>query len=142
MFWMAFIGSFVISSAAKIVADLLLSERTPLLWGAVGLQYVGNQGIAFGVFLQPLLQSILIACALAAASALALRTRHALLEKTGFGLLLGGAWANVLDRLGDDSVTDFIRLGAFPIFNVADSAITIGVTLLLVHATLARRKIR
>ena len=44
------------------------------------------------------------------------------------GLLLGGALGNVIDRVTrDDGVTDFIKLPAWPAFNVADMAITFGV---------------
>jgi signal peptidase II len=47
------------------------------------------------------------------------------------GLLLGGALGNLLDRLLNGSVTDFIKLPLWPAFNVADIAITVGVLALL-----------
>ena len=48
------------------------------------------------------------------------------------GLLLGGALGNVIDRVTrDDGVTDFIKLPAWPAFNVADMAITFGVLALV-----------
>ena len=43
------------------------------------------------------------------------------------GLLLGGAIGNIIDRVRDGAVTDFIKLPAWPAFNVADMAITFGV---------------
>jgi signal peptidase II len=43
------------------------------------------------------------------------------------GLLLGGALGNVIDRVRDGAVTDFIKLPHWPAFNVADIAITVGV---------------
>ena len=42
------------------------------------------------------------------------------------GLVLGGAVANIVDRVGDGAVTDFLWLGWFPTFNLADTAITLG----------------
>lgn len=42
------------------------------------------------------------------------------------GLVLGGAVANIVDRVGDGAVTDFLWLGWFPTFNLADTAITFG----------------
>jgi signal peptidase II len=47
------------------------------------------------------------------------------------GLQLGGATGNLIDRLRMGRVTDFISIGTFPVFNVADSAISIGVAVLL-----------
>jgi signal peptidase II len=48
------------------------------------------------------------------------------------GLLLGGALGNIVDRLRDGHVTDFVKLPAWPAFNVADMAITFGVIALLI----------
>lgn len=42
------------------------------------------------------------------------------------GLVLGGAVANIVDRVGDGAVTDFLWLGWFPTFNLADTGITVG----------------
>jgi signal peptidase II len=50
------------------------------------------------------------------------------------GLILGGAVGNLIDRVGFGYVTDFIDLRVWPVFNVADSAITIGCGLLLWQA--------
>jgi signal peptidase II len=63
------------------------------------------------------------------------------LAEVGFGLLLGGGVANVLDRLAatPHQVTDFVALGSFPVFNLADASITIGFVLLLVAALRGER---
>ena len=45
--------------------------------------------------------------------------------------MLGGAIGNLIDRVGDGEVTDFIKFPEWPSFNVADSAITIGVIILV-----------
>ena len=47
------------------------------------------------------------------------------------GLLIGGATGNLLDRVREGSVTDFVDLPLWPAFNVADMAITVGVLALL-----------
>lgn len=54
-----------------------------------------------------------------------------LLPRTALGLYLGGAIGNLTDRLRFGSVTDFIDFHIWPVFNVADAAMTVGVTLLL-----------
>ncbi|MGB7104694.1 MAG: signal peptidase II, partial [Acidimicrobiales bacterium] len=54
----------------------------------------------------------------------------------GFGLLIGGGIANVIDRLAatPHEVTDFVAVGSFPVFNLADVAITLGFVVLIVAA--------
>ena len=64
-------------------------------------------------------------------------------EQTGYAFIIGGAIGNVLDRLHDGFVTDFLdfHLGdwRYPTFNLADTAITIGVGILLVRSFTAQR---
>jgi signal peptidase II len=49
---------------------------------------------------------------------------------TAAGLLAGGALGNLADRIRADAVTDYIQIGAWPAFNLADVAVTVGVILL------------
>jgi signal peptidase II len=51
----------------------------------------------------------------------------------GYALVLGGAAGNLIDRLRFGYVVDFIDVRIWPVFNVGDSAITIGVALLILH---------
>jgi signal peptidase II len=51
--------------------------------------------------------------------------------KLAMGLQMGGAAGNLIDRLIKGKVTDFISIGTFPVFNIADASITIGVFVLL-----------
>ena len=61
-----------------------------------------------------------------------------LLSIFGLALILGGAVGNLIDRIFrapgifEGSVVDFIRVGSFPIFNIADSAITVGAVVVVV----------
>ena len=59
----------------------------------------------------------------------------------GFGLLIGGGVANVIDRLAatPHEVTDFIAVGSFPVFNAADVAITLGFLVLIAAAIRGER---
>jgi signal peptidase II len=108
-----------------------------------GVQLVNtrNHGVAFG-FLpgSHLAVTILIAVALAALVAyFALHSNQRLIWLPT-GLLLGGAVGNVIDRLREGSVTDFIKLPlGWPPFNLADASITIGVVLLLFAFEAPRR---
>jgi signal peptidase II len=58
------------------------------------------------------------------------------------GLQLGGALGNWIDRMTVGYVVDFISVGNFPVFNVADSCITIGVGVLLLGVILQERQER
>jgi signal peptidase II len=112
-----------------------------------GVQFVNtrNHGIAFG-FLpgSDVIVTILIGLALLALLVyFALHSREKLIWLPT-GMLIGGALGNVLDRIRDGSVTDFIKLPlGWPPFNVADSAITLGVLalfLVIEHARHARSR--
>ncbi len=59
--------------------------------------------------------------------------------RVAMGLQLGGAAGNLIDRLVIGRVTDFISIGNFPVFNVADSSISIGVVILLLGVWLKDR---
>ena len=62
--------------------------------------------------------------------------------RLAMGLQLGGASGNLIDRLQMGRVTDFISIGTFPVFNVADSAISVGVVVLLLGVWLRERDIQ
>jgi signal peptidase II len=59
--------------------------------------------------------------------------------KLAMGLQLGGAAGNLVDRLMVGKVTDFISIGTFPVFNVADSSISVGVAVLLLGIWIKER---
>ena len=62
------------------------------------------------------------------------------LFRLALSLQLAGATGNLIDRLGHDGkVTDFISVGTFPVFNVADSAITVGTAVLILAVWLSER---
>lgn len=99
-----------------------------------GLQLVNtrNQGVAFG-FLpgRHLAVSVLVGAALLVLVVYFARHRDTPLIWLPTGMLLGGAFGNIVDRLRAGSVTDFVKLPlGWPPFNLADASITIGVLLL------------
>ena len=119
--------------------DVWLSGRIAL-WGSfIGLQYSLNPGIAWGIQLPSGLQEMLIICALIAVFYMAVTQNTTNTSQLAFGLILGGGIANVIDRFRDGYVTDFMQIGSFPIFNVADSFVTVGVGLLLLETLLSRK---
>jgi signal peptidase II len=108
----------------------------PWLEPYVHLTHIQNAGAAFG--LGQGLGKVFVFTAFVAILLIVLYFRH-LATGSGFlrfalGLQLGGAVGNLIDRLTLGGVTDFVDLGWFPIFNVADSAITVGTILLGIYA--------
>jgi signal peptidase II len=95
------------------------------------LVHVRNEGVAFGIAAGG--KTLVIALIAVALLALTLYfARHATkpLMWLPTGLLIGGALGNIFDRVRDGAVTDFLKLPAWPAFNVADVAITVGVLVL------------
>jgi signal peptidase II len=124
-------------------ADILEGEERKLLPG-VELVNTRNHGVAFG-FLpgSHLAITILIGVALLALLVyFALHTRERLIWLPT-GMLIGGAIGNVLDRLREGSVTDFIKLPlGWPPFNLADMSITFGVLILFLVIDHARQVVK
>ncbi len=127
---------------ALIVRAFLPGETRPLIPHVVHLTYVQNTGAAFGLLKG--CQLLFVACSLVVSVWIA----HLFLSRRplsptmqwGCALVLGGAVGNLIDRLRAGSVIDFIDLRVWPVFNVGDSAITIGVSLLLLHSWLESRQ--
>lgn len=133
--------AFIASFAAKLLADSVLTQRVALIGDFAGLQYSHNPGIAFGLRLPSGVQELFIVIALVFVCVLAWKSAHTRMSQLAYGLVVGGALGNVADRLLDGVVTDFFQVGSFPIFNVADSCITIGVLFLLAESFGLHRRI-
>lgn len=135
------IASFVAGVAAAWSVRAWLVVPIRVLGDFAVLRHAENPGIAFGVRLPSPWQELLILSALALVASIAVRSTTAL-SRVAYGLILGGALANVWDRLGDGVVTDYFAIGTFPVFNVPDSCISIGVALLLVENIIMVRHIQ
>ena len=127
--------AFLLSLAGRLLSETFLTARIPILGEFLGLSPTENAGVAFAITFSPILQIVLIGVALLLVLFLAYRARRHRASALGFGLIIGGALANILDRLDDGLVTDFFQVGSFPTFNVADSCITVGVGVLLLCYT-------
>ncbi|MBN2556080.1 MAG: signal peptidase II [Anaerolineales bacterium] len=92
-----------------------------------------NTGAAFGIFPGASIIFTIIAFAVAVGIILFYPTiaGEGLVMRISVALMLGGALGNLVSRLLVGSVTDFISVGSFPVFNVADSCITVGTGILI-----------
>ena len=112
-------------------------DSIPLLGQFLELAYVRNSGVAFSLLSSDSIKFLFIAIAIGVIGYLYWRNREngSLLLKFSFGLVVGGAIGNLIDRFRLGYVVDFIHFHIpgvfeFAVFNVADSAISIGVVLL------------
>ncbi len=123
-----------------------LDEREPLqVTPFMDLAMAWNKGVSYGL-LSTHMQGLLVALSLAISIMLVFWLTKATkpLVAASFGMLIGGALGNALDRLLHGAVADFVLLhwGSFNwyVFNVADIAIVAGVALLLYDAVFEGRK--
>ncbi len=117
------------------------AQSVPLIPSVVHLTYVQNTGAAFGLFRGYPGAFALLSIGVAGWILLELRRSHVHHRRAPLelALILGGAIGNVIDRLRVGYVIDFLDLRVWPVFNVADSCITIGVGLLLWRTLVSKR---
>jgi len=120
-----------------IRAHLALGESL-LITDRLSLSYIGNTGSAFGLLANQTFLLIIISIAALLFILLLLRylSPATTLSVVSIGLILGGAVGNLIDRLRFGYVTDFIDIRLWsnfhwPVFNIADTAITVGVFTLI-----------
>lgn len=120
---------------AWIVSTLVPLEppRIDVLGSWLSLEYTENRGIAFGLLggLGPLVVAAPLLVVVVMAALYLRSAAPPTWQSTGVGLLTGGAIGNLADRLRLGYVVDFISVGRWPNFNVADSAITVGALILI-----------
>jgi signal peptidase II len=124
----------LLDQVTKLLVDgnIARGDSEELVLG-IRLVNVRNTGVAFSSFQGAgALIGVIVAIALIALLVYFSRNAHKPLVWLPTGMLLGGAIGNVVDRIREGGVIDFIKVVDFwPAFNVADSAITVGVLLLL-----------
>ncbi len=139
---MLIVGASVLAAdqAAKaaVIASMAPGERTEIALG-FDLSRVTNSGIAFGLLDEGSEALVLAITAVALALVLcwfALDFARPWLW-LGVGLLVGGALGNLVDRIREGEVTDFLDPPLWPAFNIADIAITAGVVVVVLAALAA-----
>jgi signal peptidase II len=131
-------------SKAAVTAGFLPGESRIVIPHLLWFTRVQNTHGAFGLFGSSPVLLIGLALIVLALFAYAFRdaVRSSALVRVAFGMIVGGAIGNIVDRLQHQSVLDFIDFKTIwpNVFNVADSAITIGVGLLIIASL--RREVR
>ncbi len=95
----------------------------------VGIEYVRNTGAAFGLFQgnPELLAAVAVLVTAGLVWLVLLEVTSPAWAMLAIGLLAGGSTGNLIERIANGYVTDFVAIGPWPRFNVADAAITIGI---------------
>ena len=114
-----------------VVKNLSCNESIPVIKGIFHLSLVFNKGAAFGILKNQLPLFIFSSIIAAVLIFIELKSKkHRLLYEVALSLILAGALGNLIDRLAHGYVIDFLDFRIWPVFNVADSAITVGAVLL------------
>lgn len=120
-----------------IKSNFELYDSTPIAGELIRFTYIENPGMAFGIKIAgPLFFTIFSAIASVVIFIYLYRMRNErLLSRLSLALILGGAIGNLIDRFLYGRVVDFIDIGLgdtrWPVFNLADSAVSIGMVLLI-----------
>ena len=143
---LAFVA-FIVDQASKrlVEGSMRIGESVPALDGVLRFTYIKNPGGAFGILDGSQLVLILGSfVAVAAVLWMLLASPPSRSTVLGCGLILGGAAGNLFDRLTAGEVTDYLDLEFWPleqwaIFNAADTAIVVGVAVLLISSLLPQK---
>ena len=135
LFWIVAVIVLVLDRVAKELAAGIPEKGIALIPGVVGLRYAENRGAAFSMLSgYPRLLGVL-SLVLIVAGFLWLRKKEiAAFPLTGLALMAGGAAGNMIDRLVRGFVPDMIEtlFVSFPVFNIADSCLTVGCVLVMI----------
>lgn len=129
------LGVLVIDQASKayIRATMTLGRSIPVVPDVFSITHINNKGAAFGLF--PGRLGFFIAVAVIVLGGIGylwwrFRPRR-LSVVVALGLVAAGALGNLIDRVVAGHVTDFFEIHGWPVFNVADAALDVGVVILI-----------
>lgn len=132
--WCIALAVVILDQGSKwlIQHGMMLHESIPVIPGFFHITYILNRGAAFGILENQRWLFLVMAIILFVLYAVFRKKipRHEAVQ-AGTGMLLGGAFGNALDRFLHGAVVDFFDFRIWPVFNVADIGIVVGVFLLL-----------
>lgn len=126
------LGVFLLDRATKyaVVRLMDLGQTISVIPGVFQLRFVLNSGAAFGILQGRRIFFIIITLVVVVLILLyARQVRDNSLLQVAFGLQLGGALGNMVDRVATGEVIDFLDFHIWPVFNIADTALVVGVAL-------------
>ena len=132
IFWLFAAGVLVLDRITKLLIVHLVPLNSSVEFGPISLVHALNTGTAFGLLKSGGILFTLIAL-IVSAHLIFKHSSYSARYQPLLGLVLGGALGNVADRFLYDAVIDFIDVHFWPVFNVADSAISIAIVLLIIY---------
>jgi signal peptidase II len=138
LFWLAATISLVLDQLTKYwtVQAMDLGQTVPIIPGVFHLTYVTNPGAAFSILSEQteILRWLSLLVSLVLMALAVIGPEMSRLEQIGYGCILGGALGNGIDRFAAGEVVDFLdfRWINFPVFNIADVSINVGIVCLLI----------
>jgi len=131
------VGLFILDQWSKwlVMSKMAQGDSIPLIDGLFYLTYVRNPGAAFGMLPYKTVFFVVVTIAVLIGIIIFFRRipEDRVLLKMGLALEVGGAAGNLLDRLRFGHVIDFFDFRVWPVFNVADIGIVIGVGILFIE---------
>lgn len=130
LFWVTVVLVLIIDQASKymVKSTMNLYESIPLIPNVFHLTYIENPGAAFGLLANQRVFFIVITTLILLGVIYfyyKLKSGNLLL-RIALGMVVGGALGNLIDRLRMGVVTDFFDFRIWPVFNIADSAVVVG----------------
>ncbi len=133
---MALVAVLVIAidQVTKTLAETHLANHSVKIFGPLSFKLLYNTGVAFSIGAGNTLVVTVIELLVIVGIILYVRRIKRVALGVGFGMVIGGALGNIADRLfrhKNGAVIDFIHTGFWPTFNLADSAVVIGIVVIL-----------
>ena len=135
MFWLIVILVLIVDRITKELAPGIPAEGIGIIPGVIGLRYAENKGAAFSMLSgAPRLLGVLSLALIVGGFVWLRKKNFTTFPLVGLALMAGGAAGNMFDRLIRGYVPDMIetRFISFPVFNIADSCLTVGCALVMI----------
>lgn len=147
LYFLVIIGEIAIDQYSKylIVRDFKLYDSITIINNFFNITYVQNFGAGFSIFqnAKVFLSTISIATIVMLTYYFFISKRKDYLNQIAYLLIIGGAFGNLIDRLKQDYVVDFLDFKIFnydfPVFNFADCFITVGCFIIIINILLESR---
>lgn len=137
-FGLVLLVTLVIDQLSKyiVMQNMFLGQSIALVKGIFHLTYIQNPGAAFGILAGKTWFFVGVTLLVLGAMAFGYRwiKQAGTLYQWALGLVAGGAIGNLIDRIRFSGVIDFLDFRIWPVFNLADTAICLGVGLILLAA--------
>lgn len=148
--YFVFIIAFIVCTIDQIVkyivlTNLYFAENVPIIKDYLSITKVFNTGAAFSLFENSTKLLVIFSFLVSVIIIIYIIKKKTVMEYPlvlAWGLILGGTVGNLIDRLFNGFVVDFIKLDffKFPIFNIADISINIGAFIIVIYSILKLRK--